>query len=50
MRPKLKEEEKKISLSITIDREIIKGISNISNKSRLIEDLLREYLKKKEEK
>lgn len=48
-RPKIKPEEKKIQLGITISREINRKIEDeTSNKSALIEKLLTEYFNKKD--
>ena len=45
MRPTLEEIDKKKSLTITIDREILAEL-NVKNKSKLINWLLREHLTK----
>jgi hypothetical protein len=43
-RPKLKEEEKKIRLGVTISRELSNKIElETSNKSKFIEELLKKY-------
>lgn len=48
MRPKLKETEKRIKLSITLSQEINKQMDqDVINKSKLIEKLLIEYYGKK---
>jgi hypothetical protein len=48
MRPKLKETEKRIKLSITLNQEINKKMDqDVINKSKLIEKLLLEYYGKK---
>lgn len=48
MRPKLKESEKRVKISITLSQEINKKLENdIVNKSKLIEKLLLEYYGKK---
>jgi hypothetical protein len=44
MRPTLKEEDKRVKVSITLTPEINKKMENdLTNKSKLIEKLLREY-------
>ena len=43
MRPKLEEKDKKKSITISIDREIL-NIINVKNKSKFINWLLKEYL------
>ena len=44
MRPTLKEEDKRVKVSITLTPEINKNMENdLTNKSKLIEKLLREY-------
>ena len=44
MRPTLKEEDKRVKVSITLTPEINKKMENdLTNKSKLIERLLREY-------
>lgn len=48
MRPKLKETEKRIKLSITLSQKINKQMDqDVINKSKLIEKLLMEYYGKK---
>jgi|688.fasta_scaffold649550_2 hypothetical protein len=48
MRPKLKDTEKRIKISITLSQEINKKLDqDIINKSKLIEKLLTEYYGKK---
>lgn len=48
-RPKLKTEEKKTTLGITISRELYKKIeSETNNKSRFIETLVEKYFENKE--
>lgn len=48
MRPKLKDTEKRIKLSITLSQEINKKLDqDVINKSKLIEKLLLEYYGKK---
>lgn len=43
-RPKLKQEDKKIRLGVTISRELSEKIdSETNNKSRFIEELLNKY-------
>lgn len=42
-RPKLKEEEKKCKLGVTISRDLYEKINTVPNKSKLIENLLDEY-------
>jgi metal-responsive CopG/Arc/MetJ family transcriptional regulator len=47
-RPKLKEEDKKIRLGVTISRELFKKIdSETNNKSEFIEKLLTKYFYEK---
>ena len=47
-RPKLKEEDKKIRLGVTISRELYKKIdSETNNKSEFIEKLLTKYFYEK---
>jgi hypothetical protein len=49
MRPKLKETEKRIKLSITLSQKINKQMDqDVINKSKLIEKLLMEYYGKKD--
>ena len=44
-RPKLKQEDKKIKVSITLNREINLTLEKITNnKSKLIEDLIIKYI------
>ena len=44
MRPLLKEEDKRVKVSITLTPEINKKMEdNLTNKSKLIEKLLRKY-------
>jgi len=44
MRPKLKDEEKRVKISITLKPGLIKKLENdIINKSKLIEKLLTDY-------
>jgi hypothetical protein len=44
MRPTLKEEDKRVKVSITLTPEINKKMEDdLTNKSKLIEKLLREY-------
>lgn len=44
MRPTLKEEERRVKVSITLTPEINKKMEDdLTNKSKLIEKLLREY-------
>jgi hypothetical protein len=46
-RPKLKKSDKKVKLGITISREINAELETITNnKSKFIEELLIQYLKK----
>ena len=48
MRPKLKESEKRVKISITLSQEINKKMDqDVINKSKLIEKLLLEYYGKK---
>lgn len=48
MRPKLKETEKRIKISITLNPEINKKLDqDVINKSKLIEKLLNEYYSNK---
>jgi hypothetical protein len=48
MRPTLKEEDKKVKITITLNPEINKRMEDeLTNKSRLIEKLLIEYYGKK---
>jgi hypothetical protein len=48
MRPKLKDTEKRIKISITLSQEINKKLDqDVINKSKLIEKLLTEYYGKK---
>jgi metal-responsive CopG/Arc/MetJ family transcriptional regulator len=45
-RPKLMEEDKKIKLSITISRDLLDKINNLTkNKSVFIETLIKKYVK-----
>lgn len=48
MRPKLKEEELKKSITITIDNKLFDNLNNlnVNNKSKLINWLLTDYLNK----
>lgn len=49
MRPILKEENKKVKITITLNPEINKRMENeLTNKSKLIEKLLFEYYEKKD--
>jgi len=45
MRPKINEKDKKKSITVTIDRNILKEL-NVNNKSQLINWLLKEHLNK----
>jgi hypothetical protein len=48
MRPKLKDTEKRIKISITLSQEINKKLDqDVINKSKLIDKLLMEYYGKK---
>jgi metal-responsive CopG/Arc/MetJ family transcriptional regulator len=48
-RPFKKEEDKKIKISITLDQKLNKRIdTDLTNKSRLIEKLVRDYYEKKD--
>jgi hypothetical protein len=48
MRPKLKDTEKRIKISITLNQEINEKLNqDVINKSKLIEKLLTEYYGKK---
>jgi hypothetical protein len=48
MRPKLKDTEKRIKISITLSQEINKKLDrDVINKSKLIDKLLTEYYGKK---
>ena len=52
MRHKIKEEDKKVDLSVTINSDLFELLNNESqktkvNKSKLIENILRKYLKNK---
>jgi hypothetical protein len=49
-RPKLKEEDKKIALSLTLSPEIHKLISDVKNKSNFIEKLILDYYNNKKNK
>jgi len=42
-RPKIKQDEKKKSFSITLSPEMMKKLEIISNRSSLIEELLKKY-------
>lgn len=42
-RPKIKQEEKKRSFSISLSPEIMKKLNKISNRSFLIDELLKKY-------
>ena len=47
--PKKKEEDKKIKFAISIDPKLFKRMeSDLTNKSRLIEKLVREYYEQKD--
>jgi hypothetical protein len=49
MNPRKKEEDKKVKITITISPEINKRLEHdLTNKSRLIEKLLKEYYGKKD--
>lgn len=49
MKPRKKEEEKKVKFTISLDPKIFKRMEDeIINKSGLIEKLLREYYEKKD--
>jgi hypothetical protein len=49
MMPKKKEEDKKIKFAISIDPKLFKRMeSDLTNKSRLIEKLVREYYEQKD--
>ncbi len=49
MRPKLKKEDRKVKITITLNPEIDKRMEDeLTNKSRLIEKLLKEYYGKKD--
>tara|TARA_Y100000389_G_C17371096_1_gene469073 strand:+ start:77 stop:244 length:168 start_codon:yes stop_codon:yes gene_type:complete len=46
-RPKLKEEDKKVKLGITISKDLIESIEKITNnKSKFIDSIIREYIAK----
>ena len=48
-KPFKKEEDKKIKISITLNRKLNKRIEDdLTNKSRLIEKLVKEYYEKKD--
>lgn len=49
-RHKLKEEDKKIALSLTLSPEIHKLISDVKNKSNFIEKLILDYYNNKKNK
>lgn len=44
-RPKLNESEKKCKLGVTVSKEVYDKINTVSNKSELIDRLLKEYFK-----
>jgi metal-responsive CopG/Arc/MetJ family transcriptional regulator len=46
-RPRLKKEEKKGKLGISLSQDLIKRLNNIVNKSKFIEDLVNDYFKTK---
>ena len=49
MKPRKKEEEKKIKFAISLDPQIFKRMDNeMLNKSKLIEKLLKEHYEKKD--
>lgn len=47
-RPKINENEQKGKIGITLDKKIILKLNEISNKSKLIEELLTKYFYGKE--